>query len=96
MGQGRIDGAFCDYSETDKMEFLQELFQDYNICNIEMEAHILSAFTHRAKIRCGIVCTTIVNRLKGDIIEFSHDDLAKFERRPLDIVTEFIRKRIQK
>ena len=76
------------------MAFLQELYQEYNVCNIEMEAHILSAFTYRAGIRCGIVCTTIVNRLKGDIIQFCHDDLAKFERRPLDIITEFIKQRI--
>lgn len=94
LGQGRTDGAFCNYTEADKMAFLQELYQEYNVCNIEMEAHILSAFTYRAGIRCGIVCTTIVNRLKGDIIQFCHDDLAKFERRPLDIITEFIKQRI--
>ena len=24
-GQGRLDGAFCDYGEEDKMEFLRKL-----------------------------------------------------------------------
>jgi len=90
LGQGRTDGAFCPYSEADKDRFLQELYEEYGVLNIEMEAHMLSAFTYRAGIKCAIVCTTIVNRLRGDQIEYSHDELAVFEQRPLNIVTEYI------
>merc|ERR1712036_177862 len=91
LGQGRSDGAFCDYDETTKMQYLQELYEEYGVINIEMEAHILSAFTYRAGIKCAIVCTTIVNRLHGDQIQYTHDELSEFEERPLNIVTEYIR-----
>ena len=59
-----------------------------------MEAHILSAFTHRAGIRCGIVCTTIVDRLPGDQILFTKQELKVFEKRPTSVVVEYIRRRV--
>jgi hypothetical protein len=34
--QGRLDGAFCDYSNSDKMEFLQKC-KKLGIVNFEME-----------------------------------------------------------
>jgi len=94
LGQGRVDGAFCDYGESDKKRFLQELYEEYGIVNMEMEAHILSAFTYRAGIRCSIVCTTIINRLHGDQIQYTHEELAEFEQRPLNVVIEFIRSKL--
>lgn len=36
VGQGRLDGAFCDYSELDKLKYLQKL-QKFGVVNIEME-----------------------------------------------------------
>jgi len=95
LGQGRLDGAFCDYGEKEKQEFIQKLHREYNIMNIEMEAHILSAFTHRAGIRCGIVCTTIVDRLPGDQILFNKEQLKVFEKRPTSVVVEYIRRRVK-
>lgn len=95
LGQGRLDGAFCDYGEDQKKEFIHKLHREYNIMNIEMEAHILSAFTHRAGIRCGIVCTTIVDRLPGDQILFTKDQLKEFEKRPTQVVIEYIRRRVK-
>lgn len=35
-GQGRLDGAFCEFTENDKMEYLQKL-SDFGVVNIEME-----------------------------------------------------------
>lgn len=35
-GQGRLDGAFCDYTKADKMAFLNKL-RDMGVVNIEME-----------------------------------------------------------
>ena len=45
-----------------------------------MEAHILSAFTHRAGVKCSIVCVAIVNRLGGDLILASEKTLRTFLR----------------
>lgn len=38
-GQGRLDGAFCEFTEADKMEYLQQL-SDNGVVNIEMEGKI--------------------------------------------------------
>lgn len=35
-GQGRLDGAFCEFTEQDKMEYLEKL-RDFGVVNIEME-----------------------------------------------------------
>lgn len=35
-GQGRLDGAFCEFTENDKMEYLEKL-REFGVVNIEME-----------------------------------------------------------
>lgn len=35
-GQGRLDGAFCEFSENDKIEYLDKL-KNAGVVNIEME-----------------------------------------------------------
>jgi len=69
LGQGRLDGAFLSYNSEDKFDFLQDIHDNYGIRNIEMEAHILSAFTHRVGVNCSIICVTLLNRLNGDQVE---------------------------
>lgn len=65
LGQGRLDGAFCDFTENDKMEYLQKL-RDFGVINIEMECTIFAALTYHAGIRSAIVCVALLDRLKGD------------------------------
>lgn len=65
LAQGRLDGAFCDYSEDDKMEYLNKLHKA-GVVNIEMEATAFAALTHHAGIRSAVVCVTFLDRLKGD------------------------------
>lgn len=36
LGQGRLDGAFCDYGEKEKQEFIQKLHREYNIMNFRV------------------------------------------------------------
>ncbi|CAH0553327.1 unnamed protein product [Brassicogethes aeneus] len=64
-GQGRLDGAFCNYSEKDKMDYLKKL-QNHGVKNIEMEVVPFAAMTHHAGIRAAVVCVTFLDRLKGD------------------------------
>lgn len=64
-GQGRLDGAFCDFTEQDKMEYLQKL-QNAGVVNIEMESLIFGALTHHAGIKSAVICVTLLDRLKGD------------------------------
>lgn len=68
-GQGRLDGAFCDFSETEKMEYLTHVHSN-NVLNIEMESLAFAALTHHAGIKSAVVCVTMLDRLKGDQVIF--------------------------
>lgn len=63
--QARLDGAFCDFSESDKMTFLRNL-QKNGVVNIEMEAIPFAAMTYEAGIRAADLCVTFLDRLQGD------------------------------
>jgi len=69
-GQGRLDGAFCEFTEADKMEYLTKL-QKAGVVNIEMESLCFAALTHHAGIQSAVVCVTLLDRLKGDQVERS-------------------------
>ncbi len=53
-GQARLDGAFCDYTETDKMRFLREAYAR-GVRNIEMESLCFASMCHHARIK-GALC----------------------------------------
>lgn len=65
LGQGRLDGAFCDFSEADKMAYLEKLSEN-GVVNIEMESTIFAALTYHAGIKAAVVCVALLNRLNGD------------------------------
>lgn len=65
LGQGRLDGAFCDYTEADKIEYLNHL-RSQGVRNIEMEVLPFAALTHHAGIKAAAVCCAFLDRLKGD------------------------------
>jgi len=88
-GQGRLDGAICEYSEEDKLSYLQEV-ADKGVTNMEMEALVFAALTHMAKIRSAVVCVTLLDRLKGDQICTPKEELLSWQERPMDIVARFI------
>ena len=64
-GQGRLDGAFCDFSENDKMEYLNKIHKS-GVVNIEMESLSFAALTHHAGVKSAVICVTLMDRLKGD------------------------------
>jgi len=92
-GQGRLDGAFCDYGEQDKMEYLNEL-NAKGVANIEMEATIFAALTHHAGIRAAIVCVTLLDRLKGDQVNTPKEVMYEWQKRPQILVSRLIRKHL--
>lgn len=69
-GQGRLDGAFCEFTETDKIDYLTKL-QKAGVANIEMESVCFAALTHYAGIQSAVVCVTLLDRLKGDQVNKS-------------------------
>ncbi|XP_044004287.1 uridine phosphorylase 1-like [Aphidius gifuensis] len=94
-GQGRLDGAFCDYNEEDKIKFLLKL-QKAGVVNIEMEATTFAALTHYAGIKAAIVCVTFLDRLKGDQVVPSKEQLTEWQNRPQKLVSKYITKCLSK
>lgn len=92
-GQGRLDGAFCDYTLTDKMNYLRSL-EERGVKNIEMEAVPLAAMTYQAGIRAADVCVTLLDRLQGDQVSTPKDVLGRWENRPQEIVGRYIKKQL--
>ena len=64
-GQARLDGAFCSYTESQKMEYLQWL-KENGVSNIEMESTCFAALTHMGGIKSAIVCVALLDRLNED------------------------------
>ncbi|XP_039948547.1 uridine phosphorylase 1-like [Bactrocera tryoni] len=92
-GQGRLDGAFCDYQEADKMRWLNML-QQRGVVNIEMESSMFAALTHNAGLKAGIICAAIVNRLNGDQITETKETLGEWQERPAKLLARYIRRQL--
>ncbi|KAL0810990.1 hypothetical protein ABMA28_010281 [Loxostege sticticalis] len=90
-GQARLDGPFCDYTESDKMAFLRTL-ADMGVKNIEMEANAFAAITAEAGVRSGVVCVTFLDRLQGDQVTPSKQTLTEWQQRPMVVLGQFIAK----
>ena len=93
-GQGRLDGAICEYTLEDKMAFLQKLAAA-GVCNIEMEARGIAAFCHKLHIPVAVVCVTLLNRLNGDQVLVSHEVLQEFEKRPAAVLLHYIKAKLR-
>ena len=94
-GQGRLDGAICDYKEEDKMEFVRKL-DSLGVRNIEMEAAMFAAFTNHLNIKAAVACVTLLNRLEGDQVLTPPEDLHAFDEYPGHVVLAYIKEQISK
>ncbi|XP_029445617.1 uridine phosphorylase 1 [Rhinatrema bivittatum] len=94
-GQARLDGAFCFYTEKEKLQYLQAAY-DAGVRNIEMESSVFAAMCNLGGLRAAVVCVTLLNRLEGDQISSSHDVLVDYQQRPQKLVCHFIKKQLGK
>ncbi|XP_057690535.1 uridine phosphorylase 1 isoform X2 [Corythoichthys intestinalis] len=92
-GQGRLDGAFCMYTEKDKQKYLIKA-REAGVCNIEMESTVFAAMCKLSGLRAAVVCATLVDRLKGDQLISSHDVLHSYQQRPQILVGYYIKKQL--
>ncbi|XP_049798014.1 uridine phosphorylase 1 isoform X1 [Schistocerca nitens] len=90
-GQGRLDGAFCDFTEKDKMDFLSRIHKA-GVVNIEMESLSFAALTHHAGIKAAVICVALMDRFKGDQVLAPKEVLDEWQLRPQKLVTRFIKK----
>jgi len=88
--QGRVDGALCSFTLEDKMAFLKKAHDEYGVKNIEMESNILGSMCRRMGIKCATVCVTLLDRLIGDEVLSTKEDIKKWENFPQQIVGELI------
>ena len=92
-GQGRLDGAICEYEEKDKQVYLHKV-QKLGIKNIEMEATQIASLCLRTHQRAIMVCVTLLNRLNGDQVDIPSDTYKEYQRRLLTLVIKFIKYRL--
>lgn len=69
-----MDGAFCEYNEQDKIDYLNKL-KESGVVNIEMEAIPFAALTHHAGIKAAIICVALLDRFKGDQVNITKHNL---------------------
>ncbi|XP_023680094.1 uridine phosphorylase 1 [Paramormyrops kingsleyae] len=92
-GQARLDGAFCSYTEADKQGYLTEAYQA-GVRNIEMESTAFAAMCKLSGLQGAIVCVTLLDRLEGDQLTSSHDQLHDYQLRPQILVGTYIKKKL--
>ena len=93
-GQGRLDGAICDYDVEDKMEFLQRAHAA-GVRNIEMESLQFGAFTKIIGVRAVTICSVFLNRLNGDQVLSSAEQLKDYEQRTITTVLAYVKQELE-
>lgn len=87
--QGRLDGFFCDFSETEQKQFLQTCVEA-GVKNIEMESVSFACFCARAGIAAAMLCVTLVNRMEGDQVRASSAELKEYSSRAITAVGHYL------
>lgn len=49
--QARIDGAFCEFTDDERMAYLEKCYRAYGVRNFEMESLAFAALTYHAGIK---------------------------------------------
>jgi len=90
-GQARLDGAFCEYSSSDKDRYMLRL-KEAGVTNIEMESTAFTALTHKAGFKSAVVCVTLLDRLNEDQITPSKETMLAWQNRPQKLVAQYIKR----
>jgi uridine phosphorylase len=90
LEQMRLDGAICLETPESKMAWLKVLEAE-GVRNIEMEGAMLAGFlNHWGFPRFAMICTTIVNRIEGDQVTQSKEELHAFSERSGDVLFAYL------
>jgi uridine phosphorylase len=88
--QARLDGAFRLIDQAQKMRYLRSL-HDLGALNFEMESAGFAAFCKQLGIPAACMCVTLLNRLEGDQVTSTPEQLAAFSDRPQQLLINHIR-----
>jgi len=94
-GQGRTDGAICDYTIEEKMDFLKQCHEK-GVRNFEMECSVLSSFCNKVGLKCLDICCTLLDRLNGDQINATAETLAGYSHNAIQVACNFIESELKK
>lgn len=88
-GQARLDGAEVDYEAEDRIKWLQQAY-DCGVRNIEMESTCFAAWCHRTGIPGMICCAVLLNRLEGDQVTASPEELQQYSKNAQEVALRVI------
>lgn len=94
-GQCRFDGALPPSYTKRERQIFWELAMERGVKNMEMEATQFASFCLRAKIRAAIVCAALLNRLKGDQVTASSEELEEYSRNAQNTVLAYIKESLR-
>ena len=80
LEQFRLDGAICFETPESKADWLQRLYRN-GVCNIEMEGAMLAGhLNHWGFSRFAMICSTLLNRLEGDQVTSTPEQLRRYSK----------------
>jgi uridine phosphorylase len=90
LEQFRLDGAIRMETPQSKDAWLRWLDSN-GVRNIEMEGAMLAGYlNHWGFPRFAMICTTLLNRLEGDQVTASHDELHAYSQRSGDVLFHYL------
>ena len=93
LEQNRVDGAIVLCNESEKMEWLKKA-ESIGVRNIEMETPLMSAFlNHWGFSDFAAICCVLVNRLKGDQVNSTHEELEHHSMKAETVLWNYLKTR---
>lgn len=90
LGQCRYDGAMkARQTHEWRNEFFKKI-QALDIYNFEMESTALAAFCGKAKIPATMIAVTLLNRLDGDQVTSTAEQLGEYSDRSHEVVMNYL------
>lgn len=90
--QARLDGAFCFITPEIKDAYIRRLHSQ-GVRNMEMEAAGFAAFSNIIGIPAADVCVALLNRLNGDQVTSTPEQLAAYGDTPQRMLLRYIKKK---
>lgn len=91
LEQCRLDGAIRLDDLDSKMAWL-EWIHEHGVRNIEMEGAMLAAYlNHWGFSKFAMICTTLLNRLEGDQVTASAEQLHKFSEDSGEVLFNYLK-----
>jgi len=90
--QNRVDGAIALCTEKEKMDWLKKA-ESLGVKNIEMETPLVSGFlNHWGFSNFAAICCTLLNRLNGDQINSTHEELENYSVNAETVLWNYLEK----